>query len=131
MTDRLRAALQAHRHLRGERVLYTDAGETATAKVLQKWIASAQKRAQLRASGALHILRHTFCSHLAMRGATALSIQKLAGHKNLQTTPRYMHLAEGETDRAIRLLNGPRIGVTRGDILETTEPLIANINGSA
>lgn len=55
----------------------------------------AQKRAGLKASGALHILRHTFCSHLAMKGAPALSIQRLAGHKNLQTTLGYMHLASG------------------------------------
>ena len=64
MTDRLFDALQQHRHLRGERLLYTDAGESVTAKVLQKWMARAQKRAQLRATGAIHILRHTFCSPL-------------------------------------------------------------------
>ena len=75
-----------------------------TAKVLQMWMAKVQKRAGLKASGALHILRHTFCSHLAAKGAPALSIQKLAGHKNLGTTLGYMHLASGETERAIRLL---------------------------
>jgi integrase len=69
MTKRLLKALTAHRHLRGERVPYADDGKPISAKVLQKWIARAQKRAGLRASGALHILRHTFCSHLAMRGA--------------------------------------------------------------
>ena len=54
-----------------------------------------------------HILRHTFCSHLAMRGAPALSIQRLAGHEDMQTTLGYMHLAQGETERAIRLLDSP------------------------
>ena len=39
-----------------------------------------------------------------MRGVPATVIQKLAGHKSLTTTLRYMHLSEGETDRAIRLL---------------------------
>lgn len=105
MTQRLREALQAHRHLRGERVLYTDSGESVTAKVLQRWMAKAQRRAGLRANGAIHILRHTFCSHLAMRGAPALAIQRLAGHKNLSTTLGYMHLADGEKERAIRLLD--------------------------
>jgi site-specific recombinase XerD len=76
-----------------------------TAKVLQKWIAKAQRRAGLRATGEPHILRHTFCSHLAMRGATALSIQQLAGHENMQTTLIYMHLTPGEKERAISLLN--------------------------
>lgn len=110
MTKRLQQALAAHRHLKGDRVLYTDDGETVTAKVLQKWMAKAQKRASLKAGGALHILRHTFCSHLAMRGAPALSIQKLAGHEDLGTTLGYMHLAAGETERAIRLLELPGYG---------------------
>jgi hypothetical protein len=34
-----------------------------------------------------------------MRSAPALSIQRLAGHENLQTTLGYMHLAQGR-DRA-------------------------------
>jgi len=34
----------------------------------------------------VHILRHTFCSHLAMRGAPAKAIQELAGHQDLATT---------------------------------------------
>ena len=70
---------------------------TVTAKVLQKWIAKAQRRAGLKASGALHILRHTFCSHLAMKGAPALSIQKLAGHKNLRI--RSTNRVRGSHDR--------------------------------
>ena len=107
MTQRLRSALSAHRHLRGDRVFYTDAGKPVTAKVLQGWMARAQRRAGLRATGGIHILRHTFCSHLAMKGAPALSIQKLAGHENLQTTLGYMHLAPGEAERAIRLLEAP------------------------
>jgi integrase len=110
LTQRLQKALTANRHLRGPRVLYTDDGATVTAKVLQKWMARAQKRAQLRAGGALHILRHTFCSHLAMRGAPALSIQVLAGHEDLTTTLGYMHLAKGETERAIRLLDDRSYG---------------------
>ena len=35
----------------------------------------------------VHILRHTFCSHLAMRGAPARAIQELAGQQDLSTTP--------------------------------------------
>ena len=38
----------------------------------------------------VHILRHTFCSHLAMRGAPVRAIQELAGHQDLGTTQRYM-----------------------------------------
>ncbi|HEY5376446.1 MAG TPA: site-specific integrase [Polyangiaceae bacterium] len=107
MTQRLQKALAAFRHFRGDRVLYADGGSSVTAKVLQKWMAQAQRRANLRATGAIHILRHTFCSHLAMKGAPALSIRHLAGHEHLQTTLSYMHLAKGETERAIGLLETP------------------------
>ncbi len=55
-------------------------------------------------TGGFHALRHTFCSHLAMRGAPEV-IQELAGHAHLSTTMRYMHLAKGDKDQAIRLLD--------------------------
>jgi len=53
----------------------------------------------------VHILRHSFCSHLAMRGAPARAIQELAGHQDLSTTQRYMHLSPAALDAAIRLLD--------------------------
>lgn len=56
-------------------------------------------------SPGIHILRHTFCSHLTMRGARARAIQELAGHQDLSTT-RYMHLRPAALDAAIRLLEG-------------------------
>jgi hypothetical protein len=62
------------------------------------------RRANLRNNGA-HILRHTFCSHLAMRGAPVRAIQELAGHRDLSTTQRYMHLSPNAIDDAIRLLD--------------------------
>jgi len=49
-------------------------------------------------SRSVHILRHTFCSHLAMRGAPARAIQELAGHQDLDTTQRYMHLSPAALD---------------------------------
>jgi site-specific recombinase XerD len=58
-----------------------------------------------QAHGNFHILRHTFCSHLAMRGAPAKVIQELAGHRHLATTMRYMHLAKGHKEQAISLLD--------------------------
>ena len=49
------------------------------------------------------MLRHTFCSHLAMRGAPARAIQELAGHQDLQTTQQCRHLSPSAVDAAIRL----------------------------
>ena len=106
MTEALHDALKRHQHLRGELVLCCDDGTPATAKMLRCWIAVARKRANLPQPGALHILRHTFCSRLAIVGAPARAIQLAAGHADLGTTMRYMHLAPTARGEAIRMLDG-------------------------
>jgi len=118
MTDRLKAALAANRHLRGDRVLWRDDKyEKITAVLFAKWMRRAQRRAGLKVTGGLHILRHTFCSRLAMAGAPALAIKELAGHKSLSTTTRYMHLSPAAKSAAIELLNHEVLG----DIKETAQ----------
>jgi len=119
MTTQLIAALKAHRHLKGPRVLYSDDGSVADRDALSSWIRRAERRAGLKVTGRLHILRHTFCSRLAMRGATAKAIQELAGHVSLSTTQRYMHLSPAAKENAIRMLDGPIPGTAFGDSLET------------
>jgi site-specific recombinase XerD len=86
--------------------------------MVQDWVKRAARRANI-ANGGVHILRHTFCSLLAMRGAPARAIQALAGHQDLGTTQRYMHLSPAAIESAIRLLDsGPTVG-NFGDMLET------------
>lgn len=79
MTKELAAVLQAHRHLRGLTVLYRDNGTSTSKQTLSTWMISAQRRAGLKATGNKLMLRHTFRSHLAMRGATLIAIKELAG----------------------------------------------------
>src|SRR5262249_19823275 len=40
-----------------------------------------------------HVLRHTFASHLAMRGVPLHIVQTLLGHSNIAMTMRYAHVA--------------------------------------
>lgn len=105
LTHRLAAALKKHRHLRARRVLHQDDRDRSplTQKIVQDWVARAAGRAKVPAG--VHILRHTFCSHLAMKGAPTRAIQELAGHQDLGTTQRYMHLSPSAMDQAIRLLD--------------------------
>ena len=118
MTRRLVTALREHRHLRGSRVLYQDDGSPLTEGVVQGFIRRAARRADLFNNGP-HMLRHTFCSHLAMRGAPARAIQELAGHADLTTTQWYVHLSPAAVDSAIRLLESPGVPNSRGNIAAT------------
>jgi site-specific recombinase XerC len=54
--------------------------------------------------------------HLALLGAPARAIQELAGHQDLTTTQRYMHLSPAALETAVQLLDRRR---ERGDTLET------------
>jgi hypothetical protein len=91
-------------------------GASLTQKEVQVTMRRVGRKAQVKPG--VHILRHTFCSHLAMRGAPARAIQELAGHQDLTTTHRYMHLSPAALDAAISLLDGPRAALGRGDIVE-------------
>ncbi len=124
LTLRLAAALREHRHLRGARVLCQRNGSPLTQKIVQDHVRRSVRRAQLAKSG-VHRLRHTFCSHLAMRGAPARAIQELAGHMDLATTQRYMHLSPAAIEGAIRLLDRAGSRENFGDILETGSTEIA------
>ena len=46
-----------------------------------------------RVGRGFHLFRHTFCSQHAMAGTPLAKICQWAGHKNIQTTMRYSHLA--------------------------------------
>jgi integrase len=120
MTSRLTAALRERRHLKSQRVLCQSDGSPQTQDAVGDHVRRAAGKARV-AIGGPHRLRHTFCSHLAMRGAPGRAIQDLAGHQDLITTQRYMHLTPAVLDAAIRLLESPGVSLDRGDIVETAD----------
>jgi integrase len=65
------------------------------------------KRAGLRKIG-WHTLRHTFASHLVMKGVPIRAVQMLMGHSTIQMTERYSHLSPSSLSDAIAMLESPK-----------------------
>ena len=96
------AALRKQRHLRSSRALRLDDGKPITRQGAWSRVRYAAHRANVPTG--VHILRHTFCSHLVMRGAAMRAVQELVGHQDLTMTQRYSHLSPAALVDTIRLL---------------------------
>ncbi len=127
MTERLRVALKDLRHLKGDAVFCDDKGERYTRGEMDWRLKKVCRKAQLRWIG-WHPLRHTFCSHLAMRGAPPRVIQELAGHSSLSITQRYMHLTPGATLDAIRMLESAAPWHPRGTKREVDDQNVGDLS---
>lgn len=55
-----------------------------------------------------HNLRHTFCSWLAMAGATSREIMEAAGHRTMSQVARYSHLSPQHTQSVVDRIAGTR-----------------------
>ena len=51
-----------------------------------------------------HDLRHTFASHLVMAGVDLVTVKELLGHKTINMTNRYTHLAPEHKAQAVAKL---------------------------
>ena len=53
-----------------------------------------------------HSNRHTFCSWLAMAGASIKEIQEAAGHKTITMSARYSHLSPAHNQSVVERIAG-------------------------
>jgi site-specific recombinase XerD len=56
-------------------------------------LARASKAAELSKRVTAHVLRHSYATHLILRGVDIRSIQELLGHSDVRTTEIYTQLA--------------------------------------
>lgn len=102
--DTVLRALKAHRHLRSEWVFCNLDGKRYTDGECKWPLWRACKGAELRRIG-WHVLRHTFASHLVMRGAPLRHVQELMGHSTIKMTERYAHLMPEAKRDVVKLLD--------------------------
>lgn len=68
-------------------------------------LATALKAAEITRHIRIHDLRHTFASHLVMAGVDMRTVAKLMGHRVLQVTMRYAHLAPDHLKATVERLD--------------------------
>jgi site-specific recombinase XerD len=71
---------------------------------LREQLIRVARKAGLKGLTKIHSLRHTYASHLVMKGVDLPTVQKLMGHADIQTTMMYSHLAQDHLAEAVEKL---------------------------
>jgi len=69
--------------------------EGSAQMIYRKWAT----KAGITKAGGIHILRHSFASHLVENGMDLPVVQRLLGHRNLCTTAVYLHVSRNLKDK--------------------------------
>ena len=79
-------------------------GRPASPDSVRKAIGHAAKDAGITRQVSPHTLRHCYATHLLERGADIQQIQRLLGHKSIETTAIYTHLTDSSVERVTEAL---------------------------
>ena len=70
------------------------AGEPVSLSGAQKIYNCAVEKSGVRRKGGIHVLRHSFATHLVESGVELPAVQRLMGHARLKTTAIYLHVTK-------------------------------------
>ncbi len=111
------STLKSLRHLRGHYVFCKEDGTCFSHSEVKNVVPRVCHRAGLSKRLTMHGLRHSFASHLVMRGVALKAVQELLGHATIDMTLRYAHLSPDVKREAVGLLETParQLGVNGAD----------------
>jgi len=137
LSPALLQALRAHwQRLRPTTWLFpgqTPSGQRSL-EALQRVCRRAVAAAGFTKKVSLHTLRHSYATHLLEAGVDVVTIQRLLGHRDLQTTARYLHLTAPRLAQTPGLLESlPATGEAPPAALPPTviEPVVPDVPASA
>lgn len=81
-------------------------GRYLSQSCVQRAYNDAKAAAGITKRGSIHALRHAFATHLVEQGTPLPLVQQLMGHRSVQTTMRYVHLAQCDPKLARSPLDG-------------------------
>ncbi len=108
-------ALRAHRHSKGLYVFCRPDGSPMTEGRMNALRTKVLCNAGISREGSVigwHDLRHTYASHLAMKGVPLKVIQELLGHSTIDMTMLYAHLSPETKRSAVQVLDRSETNVT-------------------
>lgn len=116
LTELLAAALNAIKANRGRVLAGRGKGGRIDHKTLRSWVEESERAAKLPVTGKLHILRHTYASHLVAAGQSLYQLQMAMGHKDGTTTQGYAHMDPEALKALSRAINARRGSKGAGEI---------------
>ena len=85
-------------------IFFSERGNIYNKRTIQQIVKNSAIKAGIKRKVHPHTLRHSFATHLLEAGADIRYIQKLLGHKNLQTTQIYTHVANKDIKNLASLI---------------------------
>jgi len=102
--EKLRESLKNCNNKDEKFILVSERGNKYNNRTIQQIVKNQAIKAGIKKKVTPHCLRHSFATHLLEAGADIRYIQKLLGHRNLQTTQIYTHVANRDIKNLANLL---------------------------